>query len=121
MYKKRNDLMPKNPTNADEIKKAYENAYVKTHYGLTIRALPDIEKQSMFFKTAQECSEYAYCIFSSDEIVKEIKENTDPNQRKLFTDGTFKICPKGIFNQVLILYTLLFGQVKLRNIYNKFS
>lgn len=115
MYKKRNELLPKSPTNAAEIEKAFENDFVKIQYGLTIRknkeGCDNIEKQTMFFKTAQECTDFSFCIFSSDEIVKSIENSTVPSERKLFTDATFKVCPKGIFKQLLIIYALIFGQV----------
>lgn len=115
MYKKRSQLLPKSPTNATEIQKAFEDDYVKAQVGLTIRknkdGKDDIEKQTMFFKTAQDRTDFSFCLFSSGDIVKSILESTVPSDHKFFTDATFEICPNGIFKQILIIYVLLFGQV----------
>lgn len=50
-----------------------------------------------------EDQKHAFCIFSSLKIISEIKENIPPPNRKYLIDGTFKIVPKGCFNQLLVI------------------
>lgn len=78
------------------------------------KASPDVE----FFRGFYEVDGFSYCVFASADIVKEIEENTKTMERKtLYVDGTFKICPKGILNQVLIMFADLFGHVSQLCIY----
>lgn len=88
----------------------FEIEHVRINFGLTKRA--EGQTRSMFFKRAFECPEYAYCIFASDDVIKAILENTDVQTRKIYADGTFKICPIGRFKQVLILFAELLGHVR---------
>lgn len=48
--------------------------------------------------------EYSNCIFSSPHSIKLIKKYMDVHERFFLMDGTFRITPKGVFKQVLVIY-----------------
>lgn len=107
----RRKALPKSPNNAPEIIAAYKEKFVKDNYGLTIR--PD-GKGTMFYKHAFECSDFSYCVFGSDEVI-EAALKVEPENRKIYMDGTFRVCPMGIFEQLLIIYVNIYGQVSIIN------
>lgn len=74
------------------------------------------EEKSTFYKYAYECEEYAFCVFASDDVIRAIEENVDVSERKLYCDATFKICPMGVFKQVLIVFGEIFGHVSVFNV-----
>lgn len=85
---------------------------VRDKYGRAERA--DSTNQIEFFRGAYEVDDGAYCVFASEDIIKDIKSNTEDIERKtLYADGTFKICPRGNFKQVLILFSDLLGHVSV--------
>lgn len=49
-------------------------------------------------------SGYANCIFSSPHSISLVKNNLEPNERFFVMDATFRITPRGTFQQVLIIY-----------------
>lgn len=112
--KARRAALPKSPQTVEEINKLFETEHVRNTFGRTKRAEVEGEttQGAMFFKRAYACNAYADCIFASDDVVNAIQQNTEPTQRKIFADATFKICPIGQqFKQVLILFGELLGHV----------
>lgn len=57
-----------------------------------------------FYKTAYSCMEFSYCVFASDDIIKMFQQGIPAESRNFLMDATFKSCPLGIFNQILIIY-----------------
>lgn len=88
---------------------------MRDNFGLTKRLEPKegepSQTRTMFYKRAYECDGYAYCVFASDDVITAIHQNTEASERKIYADGTFKICPIGKFKQVLILFAELLGHV----------
>lgn len=107
--------LPKSPKTANEVREFFENDDLRDQYGKTIRLNADgttnYDGQTMFFKTAFESDEFSHVIFASDDIVKSIEKSSTPENRVILTDATFKIVPRGIFTQLLIVYALVINQV----------
>lgn len=81
--------LPSSPKSANDIVKIYENDFVRQNYGLTLR---DTEaEKTMFFKHAFQNNDYAFCLFTSQDIVNAIKKNIEVENRQYFMDGTFKV------------------------------
>lgn len=93
----RNEILPKNVSTVAGIVSAYDLPDVMLHYGTT-------KGQRPFFKTAYECSLFSYCIFASDEIIEMYEDKIPLERRDFLMDATFKVCPFGPFNQLLIVY-----------------
>lgn len=102
--------MPVSPESVEQINELFQIENIRKNFGMSKR--PKEQTSSMFFKRAYECPEYAYCVFASDDVINAILENTDVGTRKIYVDGTFKICPIGRFSQVLIIFAELLGHVK---------
>lgn len=110
LLKIRLKALPQPPKNTDEIGKAFENgSQVFTRYGMTKR--DDEKMKTTFFRTAFHCTDFEYAIFCSENIVSKITENIDVNMRDYYIDGTFKVCPRGNFYQLLIISMDYMGQV----------
>lgn len=97
--------LPKSPKTCAEIIDALENENVVLSYGMTQQNGENVDGLSSkpFFKKAFECKDFAYCIFVSDNIVDGIKK-IPVARRNFLMDATFKVCPFGQFNQLLIIY-----------------
>lgn len=110
LHKIRANTLPSSPKNIAEVLKVYKTPYVIENYGLTLR--DDANVRTMFFNHAYENDDFAYCVFASLDIVTAIKTNIqNVKDRQFFIDGTFKVCPIGIFNQLLIVHINFMGQV----------
>lgn len=113
MAKARRESLPKNPKTIEEINTLFKTQSVHQNYGLAKRPIDEMAPSDVqFFRGAYKVGEFSYCVFASEDIVKIIEKNIKDMERKtLFADGTFKICPKGLFNQVLIMFADLLGHV----------
>lgn len=89
--------LPKNASNVAEINAAFGRDDVMAKFGITSRKKP-------FFRTAYACALFEYCIFASDDIVKRILADIPKDRRNYLMDATFKICPHGVFKQLLIIH-----------------
>lgn len=61
-------------------------------------------ERGKFFNVVQITDEFENCIFSSSKSISLILENTEETSRFFLMDATFRITPRGIFQQVLILH-----------------
>lgn len=117
LRKARREALPKSPTNAAQINEIYQNDFVRETYGMTLRAKPKdgegVSKSSKFFKYAYECKDFSYCVYASDDIINAILSCSDATERSLYGDATFRICPLGIFKQILILFGEINGHVSV--------
>lgn len=112
MVKARRAALPKDPQSIQQINDLFKTEMVRDKYGRAERA--DSTNHVAFFRGAYEVDDGAYCVFASEDIIKDIKSNTEDIERKtLYADGTFKICPRGNFKQVLILFADLLGHVSV--------
>lgn len=121
LNKVRQAALPKTPSTIADIDKLFKTPNIHVNYGMTKRTSHDEQppKTSQFYDHSYECADFAYCVFSSKDVIKAILDNTEVNERKLFADATFKICPIGPFKQVLIVFGELLGHVSAT--YCKFS
>lgn len=60
---------------------------------------------------------YCNCIFSSPKSIALIKEHLEPHEHFFLMDGTFRVTPRGEFQQVFIIY-IKYG-IKVRIIINE--
>lgn len=95
----RSDLLPPSPKTLDEVKAIFENESNMRNFGFTLHEDPNI-----FYKVTFISKDFAYCIFGSDIIMNLIETHISPSRRHYLMDATFKICPVGDFNQLLIVY-----------------
>lgn len=100
---------PNSPNNIDEVIAYFNHPSIKTTTGKTLR--PPTEPSSDFFKLAFKSKDFAYCLFAADDVIEIIK--TIEIDRRMYSDGTFKITPLGDFSQVLMLSVDICGQVSL--------
>lgn len=56
------------------------------------------------FNEIQIEKNFSNCIFSSQSSIALVNKYTEPHERFFVMDGTFRITPHGIFNQVLVIY-----------------
>lgn len=103
--KKSNSTLPVSPVSCEEIIKAYENEDVKKNYGMTLQNGEDVDKleSKPFFKYAHNGKSFSYVVFSSDNIIESIPR-IPVQRRKFLLDATFKVCPFGPYNQLLIIH-----------------
>lgn len=92
----------------EDIKAAFANPTVMDGLG---RSLYD-KKHHPLFNEIQIHTNYANCIFSSAASIELMKKYLDVKERFFLMDGTFRITPNGIFNQVLILYIRIGTKVR---------
>lgn len=104
----RRNALPKSPASAPEILEAYEKKFVQENYGLTMR---NEGKKTNFFKHAFECADFSYCVFASDDVINAAITQVEQENRKIYMDGTFRVYPMGKFQQLLIIYVNIHGQV----------
>lgn len=105
MFRYRNRVLPTNVANVTEILTAYSNEEIMQNYGVTTNG-------ERFFKAAFTCDEFEYCIFASDAVIAGIQDRIPVERRSYLMDATFKICPYGTFNQILIIYACYLDTVK---------
>lgn len=106
----------------EEIIEAYKNENVMANYGKTLQnqtdadALPSTE----FFKTAFKCKGFSYVVFASQNIVDSL-ERIEAKKRNFLMDATFKVCPYGIYNQLLVIHVEHLSEVNIFTILFKYS
>lgn len=100
MQRMKRGVLPSNPQTVDDINKAFENVDVMKGYGQTLHK----NKNHAFFDGAVSTNEYSFCVFSSKATLEIIDEHIPIEERHILMDATFRICPHGPFNQILIFY-----------------
>lgn len=102
LYYIRNKSLPDSPKTIADIVSAFEKPDVKKHIGSSKHS-EDIP----FFIGCHEEESFAYCVFQSKYTIDLFASTEAPmpiEQRDNLMDSTFKCCPFGPFNQLLILY-----------------
>lgn len=98
----------KSPSTAQEIQDAFKTEFVKEGLGKSLYG-----KRGALFNHIQIENNFSNCIFSSPSSIALIKKCMDTQERFFVMDGTFRITPNGIFNQVLVIYVRFGLKVKL--------
>lgn len=78
---------------------AFESEYVMDGLGKSLYGM-----KHPLFNNIQIEKKFSNCIFSSESSIALVKKYLEPKERFFIMDGTFRITPHGIFNQVLVLY-----------------
>lgn len=99
---------PESPKDVDEIIEYFAHESIRTTIGRTLRN--ENETATPFFKHAEKCEGFAFCLFASDDVIEEMGK-ISPYKRLLFFDGTFRVVPYGDFAQLFILSVDINGQV----------
>lgn len=97
----------KSPTNGVEVLAEFEKQSVSEAYGFSL-----LQDHGQFFNDVVIEDNFENCIFSSSKSIDLILQNTTEAERFFIVDGTFRITPKGVWQQVLILH-INFG-IKVR-------
>lgn len=110
-----NGTLPASPTTGEEVIKAFSNDDVKTKYGTSLQNGEDIESlpSTDFYQHTHECKAFSYTIFASQNVINGIKTQIPVGRRKFAMDATFKVCPYGIFNQLLIIHVEHLDEVRI--------
>lgn len=100
----------KSPTTAEEIQKEMSKPKIFDDLGLSLH-----REKGVLYDTIDIQPDYVNCFFSSKKSIELIKENVEEKDRFFLMDGTFKITPKGFFQQVLIIYVQFGIRVCIQN------
>lgn len=119
LYQIRNAVFPKSPLNAIEVNERFKDEKTLNDYGFTTRE--NVDHKTPFFRHAEQTKDYEYCIFASKEVIDNILEHIEPENRTYYIDGTFKVTPLGVFVQVLIISIDFMGQVMIVALISYFS
>lgn len=108
MQRIKNTAIPRNPTSVHEINEAFKNPEILQHFGYT---LGDDDTKDIFFDTAIDTGTFSYAVFSSKKQINSLNEYVPDKKMHILMDATFRTCPKGPFNQLLILYARIHHKV----------
>lgn len=97
----------KAPMNGEEILLEFQKENVFEDLGKSKH-----RERGIFFNEVQISNEYTNCIFSSSKSISLILDNVRQEDRFFLMDGTFRITPRGIFQQVLIIHVQFGIKVK---------
>lgn len=98
------------PTNGREILAEFKKENVLKDYGFSI-----LKDHGKLLNDVIITEKFENCIFSSEKSISLIKENVPEEKRFFILDGTFYITPKGVWQQVLILYAIFGLKVVKKN------
>lgn len=103
LYDYRGSRFGSSPTNGTEILESFENheLYEEIAYS---KLKNENEEKIQFFNDVIITDQFENCVFSSNACVSMIKEYVEVKERFFIVDGTFRITPKGVWQQVLILH-----------------
>lgn len=89
----------KAPTTGEEIQSDFRKFEIFEDLGRSRH-----RERGIFFNDIHIEANYCNCIFSSAKSISLIIENIREKDRFFIMDGTFRITPRGVFQQVLIIY-----------------
>lgn len=98
------------PTYGREILAEFKKENVLKDYGFSI-----LKDHGKLLNDVIITEKFENCIFSSEKSISLIKENVPEEKRFFILDGTFYITPKGVWQQVLILYAIFGLKVVKKN------
>lgn len=116
LMKKSNATLPKSPISCEEIIEAYKKEKVIKNYGTTLQNDENCDnlEPKPFFRYAHNAKSFSYVVFASENIIDGIVKHIDVDRRKFLLDATFKVCPFGPYNQLLVIYIEHMGEVNLK-------
>lgn len=101
-YRYKSADLPPSPHTAAELKASFEIPEIKERFGVSLMAENEIATD--FFRGVHVGDDFSYAVFASQRIIDLIEKNIVVARRKYLMDATFKICPFGEFNQLLVIY-----------------
>lgn len=104
----KNATLPPNPSNVSQINEAFKNPEILKSFGYT---LGDDDEKDIFFDTAIDTGAFSYAVFSSKKQINLLNEHVPNKKLHILMDATFRTCPKGPFNQLLIIYARIHHKV----------
>lgn len=94
--------------NVEEINEAFKKPEVLDSFGY---AFGEEGAKDIFFDLATDTGDFSYCVFSSKKQIELLNEHVVDDKLHILMDATFKTCPLGPFNQLLIIYARIHHQV----------
>lgn len=88
-----------------EISAAFQEEEILKTFGYTFG------DENLFFDGVEQHESHSFCVFSSKSMINLIRQHIAPENMHVLIDGTFKTCPLGPFNQLLILHVRKHHQV----------
>lgn len=98
----------KSPTTAEEIQMEFEKPEVFEDLGRS-----KFREHGILFNEIDIQENFTNCTFSSAKSIQLVKDNLEPQERFFIMDGTFRIAPHGIFQQVLIIHVVYVLKVSM--------
>lgn len=89
----------KSPTNGLEVIAEFEKSHISENYGFSL-----LQDHGPFLYDVEITDDFENCIFASSKSIELILEHTAESERFFILDGTFRITPSGVWQQVLILH-----------------
>lgn len=105
----KNGTLPVNPLTVEQINEAFKNPKILESFGNT---LGEDGSKDVFFDAAVDTGEFAYSVFSSKKQIELLNEHITDDKLHVLMDATFRTCPLGPFNQLLIIYARIHHQVR---------
>lgn len=99
----------KSPNTPHEIEKEFKKPDVLNSLGRSL-----YHESGLIYNGIQIEHNFSNCIFSSPHCISLVKKNLNTNERFFLMDATFRITPRGVYEQVLILH-IKFGLKVSRN------
>lgn len=87
----------KSPTTPKEIETEFAKEEIYNDLGQSLAG-------GAIYNGIQIEDNFSNCIFSSPHSILLAKESLEPHERFFLMDGTFRVTPRGEFQQVLIIY-----------------
>lgn len=89
----------KSPMSAKEIEHVFNKPEIMEGLGTSLH-----HEKGPIYNGIQITDKFTNCIFFSPKSITLITHNMEPHERSLLMDGTFRITPRGIFSQLLVIY-----------------
>lgn len=93
-----------------EINEAFKNPEILQCFGYTLGS------KDIFFDAAIDTGNFSFCVFSSKKMINLLNKHVPNKKLHILMDATFRTCPFGPFNQLLILYARIHHQVSKKKL-----
>lgn len=124
----KNHHFPRNPKTAKEIVEAFQISEIFEEYAFNLQKSKLFYIDTVEVPTKENFKGGFFTIFASHHVIDMIKESIAPEKRNYLLNGTFKVSPKGFYQQLIIhievkndiipvIYVLMSG--KAANLYEE--
>lgn len=91
------------------MEREFQREYIRENLGCSL-----IKDAGPIYNGAVVTNDFDYCVFSSPKSISLILENVPQSERFFIIDGTFRITPKGVWQQTLIVHVMYKSKVRQR-------